>query len=150
MYLGVATPLATMHALVVLAYGIRLNLFLLYRELTIPRFRAFREKIEERAISRGSRLSRMPFLLSCSCLYFCMACPVLLTAQFAPLSGTAAAACLASLVGLMVLGFGVAAIGDVTKTVVKVCIRPRPCLDPRTPPIGRTHTSRHGVARIRL
>ena len=31
-----------------LAYGSRLNLFLLYRELAIPRFREFREKIEVR------------------------------------------------------------------------------------------------------
>ena len=48
MHLANPSPLATAHAAVVLAYGARLNLFLLYRELAIPRFRAFREKIEAR------------------------------------------------------------------------------------------------------
>lgn len=120
MHLQTASPpLATAHAACVLAYGVRLNVFLLYRELAIPRFREFREKIEERAVSRGSRLARAPFVLSCSLLYYCMSAPVLLTAQFAPATGTPAAAGLAGLVVLMFVGFSVAALGDLTKTWVK-------------------------------
>ena len=48
MHLANPSPLAVAHAAVVLAYGARLNLFLLYRELAIPRFRKFRETIEVR------------------------------------------------------------------------------------------------------
>ena len=47
-HLANPSPLAVAHAAVVLAYGARLNLFLLYRELAIPRFRKFRETIEVR------------------------------------------------------------------------------------------------------
>ena len=48
MHLSNPSPLAVAHAAVLLAYDSRLNLFLLYRELAIPRFREFREKIEVR------------------------------------------------------------------------------------------------------
>ena len=48
MQLANPSPLAVAHAAVVLAYGARLNVFLLYRELAIPRFRKFRETIEVR------------------------------------------------------------------------------------------------------
>jgi len=48
MHLANPSPLAVAHAAVVLAYGARLNLFLLYREMAIPRFRKFRETIEVR------------------------------------------------------------------------------------------------------
>jgi hypothetical protein len=48
MHLSNPSPLAVAHAAVVLAYGARLNVFLLYRELAIPRFRKFRETIEVR------------------------------------------------------------------------------------------------------
>jgi hypothetical protein len=37
---------AALHAACLCAYGLRLGLFLLYRETSIPRFREFREKIE--------------------------------------------------------------------------------------------------------
>ena len=158
MHLSAASPLAAAHAFVVLACapapcpwlrampdgrlrraadGVRLNLFLLYRELAIPRFRAFREKIEERAVSRGGRLARTPFVLSCSMLYFCMASPVLLTARYAPAAGTAAASALAGLVGLMALGFGVAAVGDLSKTWLKVAT------PPQSPPPPRHCRRRH-------
>lgn len=43
---------AVLHASALIFYGIRLNLFLLYRELFIPRFREFREKIEKRQTDR--------------------------------------------------------------------------------------------------
>jgi steroid 5-alpha reductase family enzyme len=112
------TPLAIAHAACLVLYGVRLNCFLLHRELFIPRFVEFREKIEQRAVDRGSRLARTPFVLSCSFLYFCMAAPLRLTAGLAPPRGAFAASCWA-LVGLMYAGFGIAAVGDLTKTRVK-------------------------------
>lgn len=119
LYLRMAcTPLAIAHAACLVLYGVRLNGFLLHRELFIPRFVEFREKIEQRAVDRGSRLARTPFILSCSFLYFCMAAPLRLTAGPAPSRGAYAMACWA-LVGLMYAGFGVAAIGDLTKTRIK-------------------------------
>ena len=73
------------HASCVALYGLRLNLFLLYRELCIPRFREFRENIEARATARGSRLARTPFILSCSLLYLGMACPLVIVGGAASL-----------------------------------------------------------------
>lgn len=108
------TPLARAHAACIAMYGLRLNLFLLWRELSIPRFRDFREKIEARAIQRGSRLARTPFILSCSVLYLGMASPMLLTASSAALGPAAPL-----LVAVMLSGLCVAAVGDLWKSVVK-------------------------------
>jgi hypothetical protein len=44
---------------------------------SIKRFREFREKIEERATERGSRLTRTPFVLGCSLLYLGLAAPLM-------------------------------------------------------------------------
>ena len=52
------TGIARWHALALIFYGVRLNLFLLWRELSFERFRKLRERIEDRAVSRGSRLAR--------------------------------------------------------------------------------------------
>ena len=59
------TNVAALHAGCLCLYGLRLGLFLVYRELTISRFREFRDKIETRATERGSRLARTPFILAC-------------------------------------------------------------------------------------
>ena len=75
------SSLPAFHAFALFFYGTRLNIFLLYRELCLPRFRAMRERIEDRAKKQGSRLQRTPFLLSCTFLYFCMVCPVLVTTK---------------------------------------------------------------------
>ena len=120
MHVGASSsPLATAHALCLVAYGVRLNVFLLFRELFITRFREFREKVEARAVAKGSRLVRAPFVISCSLLYFCMAAPLRLTASFAPKAGSASAAGLAALVALQAIGWFVAALGDLTKSWVK-------------------------------
>lgn len=81
--LGTLLPasLPAFHATSVLFYGLRLDAFLLYRELFLPRFRAMRERIERRAQRQGGRFSRTPFLISCAFLYLCMACPLLVTAR---------------------------------------------------------------------
>lgn len=108
-----ATPLGTAHALVLALYGFRLNAFLLYRELTIDRFKKFVEKIEDKANTKGGRLSRVPFILSCGFLYFCMAAPLFITAQAPPSEASL------FLTALAWGGFGVAAMGDLIKTEVK-------------------------------
>jgi len=61
------TQIAMLHAGCLCLYGLRLGLFLLYRETAIPRFRAFRETIEKRAQERGSRLSRTPSFSVVAC-----------------------------------------------------------------------------------
>jgi steroid 5-alpha reductase family enzyme len=109
--------LAKAHALVLVMYGVRLNTFLLYREVFIPRFRDFREKIEARTKKQGGRLKRTPFVLGCSALYYCMGAPLKLTAA-ASTTGPARAL-LAIEVALMYAGFAVAAIGDLQKTIAK-------------------------------
>lgn len=101
------------HALALAFYGLRLNLFLLYRELQIPYFTEVRERIEARAAARGGRLKRTPFIVSCALLYGCMCAPLFVTASAAP-----SAALIAS-VGLVWAGFIIAALGDLTKTVIK-------------------------------
>lgn len=122
--------IAGIHALAVFFYGIRLNLFLLYREVTIPAFREFRERIEERAKSRGGRIKRTPFILSCAALYVCMTAPILATCRvpalcqeaFFSLSGSGGAFKLNAirfLVGTTWFGFLLGAVGDLTKTWVK-------------------------------
>ena len=75
------TAVGRAHALTILLYGARLNVFLLWRELSFERFRKLRERIEDRAVSRGSRLARTPFIASCSFLYFCMTAPLHVTAR---------------------------------------------------------------------
>ncbi|KAL7528380.1 hypothetical protein ACHAXR_002416 [Thalassiosira sp. AJA248-18] len=75
------TSLPAFHAAALFIYGTRLDLFLFYREVFLARFRAMRERIEERAKKQGSRWKRTPFLVSCAFLYFCMMSPLLITSQ---------------------------------------------------------------------
>ncbi len=58
---GGLPDLARLHAAGLLLYGLRLGIFLLWRQLTIPRFREFVEKIESRAAA--NRLKRIPFVV---------------------------------------------------------------------------------------
>jgi len=119
------SSIAGVHAFALLAYGIRLSLFLLYREIKIPRFRKFREKIEDRANSKGSRLSRTPFILGVSFLYYCLAIPIttstalLHQVPYWSLGGGIKLNLVRVLVGTTWLGFILAMVGDTTKTVVK-------------------------------
>jgi steroid 5-alpha reductase family enzyme len=98
--------------------------YLAYREICLPRFRDFRERIEERAKSRGSRLGRTPFILSCALLYGLMCVPFLVTAKVAASSVSMVGPkwALQGLKGAMAMtwaGFGLGAIGDVTKSIRK-------------------------------
>eukprot|EP00277_Geminigera_cryophila_P030870 CAMPEP_0173061360 /NCGR_PEP_ID=MMETSP1102-20130122/3168_1 /TAXON_ID=49646 /ORGANISM="Geminigera sp., Strain Caron Lab Isolate" /LENGTH=350 /DNA_ID=CAMNT_0013927809 /DNA_START=247 /DNA_END=1299 /DNA_ORIENTATION=+ len=108
------TQVAAMHAGCLILYGLRLGLFLLYRETSIQRFREFREKIEARASEKGSRLGRTPFILGCSFLYLGLAAPLMVTAPAAVMHPAAAVT-----VGCMYLGWAIAVIGDLQKTFAK-------------------------------
>jgi hypothetical protein len=77
-----------LHASGIAFYGIRLAVFLAYRQTFIPKFKDFVEKIEERATERGGRLSRTPFIMSCSILYLGLVSPLILTSQFSSLACT--------------------------------------------------------------
>jgi len=107
--------LAVAHSLALILYGLRLCSFLAYREIFIPKFRDFREKIEKKAEAKGGRLKRVPFILSCSVLYGCMAAPLLLTAQ----AGFASNLMATISIALMYVGLLTAATGDFVKTWVK-------------------------------
>lgn len=116
--------IAAVHAMALIFYGVRLDLYLLYRELFIERFRKLRERIEDKAPPR--RLARTPFVLGCSMLYACMAAPLFLTtASYSTTSllGTSLqdvrSLLVSALVGLTWFGLGVAAIGDTHKSWAK-------------------------------
>lgn len=122
------TSIAGVHALALLFYGVRLNTFLLYRELSVPTFKEFRERIEDRAKKRGGRLARTPFILSVALLYGCMASPIFLSAAgsamttgepFFATSGGLYLNLLRFLVGTTHAGFILGAVGDLTKTAMK-------------------------------
>ncbi|KAL3760579.1 hypothetical protein ACHAWU_009540 [Discostella pseudostelligera] len=123
------TSLAACHAYALFFYGKRLNIFLLYRELCLPRFRAMRERIEERSKKQGARWKRTPFLLSCAFLYFCMTSPLLITSRLCgdmsmmPACGggmvTTLENCLRCSVITAFLGYLLGALGDLNKTLGK-------------------------------
>ena len=138
------TSLSACHAAILLFYGLRLDIFLLYREVFIVRFRVMRERIEDRAKKQGNRLNRTPFLLSCAFLYFCMMSPLLITCQVCNdismtippslLGGTSLLGLggvggisitsilellLRSSIVMTLLGFLLGALGDLNKTVGK-------------------------------
>jgi steroid 5-alpha reductase family enzyme len=106
-----------LHAAALLFYGLRLDVFLLYRELCIPRFRKFRETIEKKA--PPNRASRTPFILSCALLYACMASPLFVTATTTTTSVAASSVAVQVSIVLTWAGFLMAALGDWTKSVGK-------------------------------
>lgn len=112
-----ASPLALAHAILYVAYGVRLSLFLLYRETQIPLFAELRERIEARA-PEGSRLKRLPFCFSVSGLYFSMAAPIKLTEALGA-APAAHAAAVGALIGVGYVGMVIAALGDLQKTLAK-------------------------------
>lgn len=108
------------HAASLVFYGLRLNLFLLYRELFVPKMKEMRDRIEERSKKRGSRLQRTPFVLGCAGLYFGLVSPVLVTAQLPTIvSSTRVLKAMQVLIATSWIGFIVAALGDLNKSVVK-------------------------------
>lgn len=112
---GSVGTLAAAHALALCFYGARLNAFLLYRELSLPEAV---HQMKRRDASLGARLKRAPVVIGCSALYFCMAAPLRVTARATAL-GPVGTAATAVAIALAFAGFGLAAVGDVWKTVVK-------------------------------
>lgn len=114
--------IGSVHAWALILYGARLDLFLLYREVCLERFRKLRDRIEDRA-PVGSRLLRLPFILSCSALYGCLATPLWATASVILPFWSTTGGIQANLARLAVAGtwwgFVLAAVGDVTKSWVK-------------------------------
>ena len=106
------SALAKAHALALVFYGLRLNTFLLYRELALPEEV---HQMKRRDASLIDRLKRLPIIIGCSALYYCMGAPLRVTAMA---SGSASGAA-AVAVALSFMGFGIAALGDLVKTVVK-------------------------------
>jgi steroid 5-alpha reductase family enzyme len=104
--------LATAHAAAFIFYGVRLNVFLLYRELSLP------ESIHKMVNSPAGlfdRLKRLPVILGCAFLYFCMLAPLRVTASICPAMTMPTSIA----VGVMWFGFGIAALGDTVKSAVK-------------------------------
>ena len=132
--IGVFHHWAKLHALAIVFYGIRLNVFLLYREVFIPRFRHMRERIEERRNAKdgsdGSFISnliaRTPFILSCALLYAGLIMPSYSSGMMFHLSmipteelSHVALLMYKILVSMTWFGFSVGALGDWNKTWVK-------------------------------
>ena len=118
--------LAYWHALALIFYGIRLNVFLLYRELCLPRFRKFREQIEERRTTPATNgnmktrfLSRTPFIIGCATLYTCLVAPLIITSSQA-ISTNVFGANIS--IGLTWFGFVLAALGDLQKSFIKATL----------------------------
>lgn len=108
------------HAGALMFYGVRLCLFLAYRELFTKRMKESVERIEEKAKSKGGRLKRAPFVFSVAGLYFGLCAPLLVSSQ---VSASKIPAWTAKLLKVLVAttwgGFIFAALGDFNKSIVK-------------------------------
>merc|ERR1719440_976239 len=120
MLLGGVGGVAQAHAAALVFYGARLNAFLLYRELA-----GVGPSLERKpGQTLLERLKRLPVLLGCGLLYFCMAAPLRITAAQAllqrhpALAGSSSVAVTAA-IALTFVNFGVAAFSDIYKSVVK-------------------------------
>ena len=70
---------AIAHSLLLIVYGLRLNIYLFWRENTIKRFK---DRIQEwKKSTQGNRLAKTPFIVSCALLYLGLAAPLVLSAQ---------------------------------------------------------------------
>jgi len=129
------SPLMTLvqlHAAAIIFYGARLNIFLLYRELFVARFRRMRERIESRQTVKeegsgllGRIVNRLPFIISCAFLYLGLAIPPLMGGRLLEMMSATHVPCekavlaYKALVGCTWMGFLAAALGDFIKTIVK-------------------------------
>jgi len=115
--------LAALHAGAILFYGIRLNLFLLYREMFVKRTKAATDAIEARATKGETNrfAARTPFILSCAYLYYGLCAPLFITAQLGLVKPLAkwVDLVLKVLIGTTWFGFILGALGDFQKSVTK-------------------------------
>lgn len=87
------------HAAALVFYGVRLCLYLAYRNFTIPQFR---DRVDP---ATSNRLTRLPFVLGCSLLYGCLTAPL-----FAGLQAPRWCEIMTW------VGFSIAALGDIQKS----------------------------------
>jgi len=116
------SPILSLHASALLFYGVRLNIFLVLRNRLSQRIQEFNTKVEERAKSRGNRMTRTPFILSCGMLYYGLVTPLWFTGKLLASSvaiPTWGVTVLKTLIAAQWLGYAAGAIGDLTKTYVK-------------------------------
>lgn len=120
------STIATVHAAALVFYGFRLNVFLFLRNRLSPTYREIGRKIDERSQERyPSRISRLPFVLSCGLLFYGLYLPVLLTSKLT--RDTIAMESVSffgltvmkALVAMQWIGYLVASLGDLTKSYVK-------------------------------
>mmetsp|Transcript_19968 Transcript_19968/g.50226 ORF Transcript_19968/g.50226 Transcript_19968/m.50226 type:complete len:334 (+) Transcript_19968:175-1176(+) len=114
---GGLPELAAVHAWLTCLYGVRLAAFLLWRQLTVPKFRDFVERIEERAPPK--RWQRTPFIFSVALLYLGMAAPVVLSARYSVGASPAGIIICKLALGAMLLGGVIEAVGDFQKSQFK-------------------------------
>lgn len=118
------STLAILHGAALIFYGLRLNAFLILRNILSQRIQEFNTKVEERAMARGNRwTTRAPFVLSCGLLYYGLAVPLWfhtkLSSMAVPSPPPLTQLVLQGLIAAQWFGFGIAAIGDATKFHVK-------------------------------
>jgi protein-S-isoprenylcysteine O-methyltransferase Ste14 len=114
-------PTFPIHAAGLVFYGFRLNIFLFLRNRISSRMKAFQKRIEERAQSRGNRLSRAPFVLGCGLLYFGLYTPLLLTSMISGSTDVPPVLRMVMkvLVAMLWGGYIIGAVADTTKSYVK-------------------------------
>jgi protein-S-isoprenylcysteine O-methyltransferase Ste14 len=113
-------PIIVYQAAALVFFGLRLNTFILIRTRLSQRIQDFQKKIEERAVARGGRAKRLPYLLSVGLLYYGLVCPLILTSQLPKAALPAVSLNIMKiLVGGQWLGYLTAALADLTKTYMK-------------------------------
>jgi len=115
----VQTTLSLLHAALYIFYGARLCGFLLYRQCKLP------EEIHQmkpRDASLAERLKRLPIIMACSLMYFCMAAApmrtLMLVSSTSPTNNNGIMLGMATLV-VGFAGFLLAAVGDWYKSKIK-------------------------------
>lgn len=106
--------LAQLHAYLLIAWGVRLGGFLLWRQLNVEYVKAMQQRIEDRAPSQ--RFKRTPFVLGCGLLYLGLVSPLVLSSRYlAGASEPILNACKVSL-AMLIAGGVVEAVGDFQKS----------------------------------
>eukprot|EP00536_Pseudo-nitzschia_multiseries_P003232 jgi/Psemu1/64040/estExt_Genemark1.C_480051 len=100
-----------LHAALYVFYGVRLCGFLFHRQKTSPV-----GGMKRRDDTLAQRLKRLPLILGCSALYYCMAAPAM---KILALDNPAPTISNAAALAVGIFGFGLAAVGDWYKSKIK-------------------------------
>lgn len=114
-----AGNLLKLHALLVAAYGLRLFLFLFWRQSFQP---GYDGAARLRKLDKTPRLKRIPIILSTALFYSLMSAPLVFHLQSAPFGG-AAAAISAGGSALAAVGLAIETIADQQKSLFKMKLR---------------------------